>query len=151
MRIILTILLFAALSVLAPATARAGAPSIPNITTSSTWSPVTVSTTIPAAPAVTPQFVPFSTSAPYTNWIPCVGNVVTAFALDFCGSVVPVQGIVAGVNLGFAGASGGGACVSFTGGPCVTLCADGLFSSSTGSGTCSDHGGEAALHGLTGP
>jgi hypothetical protein len=34
-------------------------------------------------------------------------------------------------------------CVSFTGGPCVTLCADGQWSSSTGSGTCSSHGGEA--------
>ncbi len=34
-------------------------------------------------------------------------------------------------------------CVSYTGGSCVTLCNDGQWSSSTASGTCSDHGGEA--------
>lgn len=35
-------------------------------------------------------------------------------------------------------------CVSFSGGPCVTPCKDGTYSSSTGSGTCSDHGGVAS-------
>lgn len=34
-------------------------------------------------------------------------------------------------------------CVSISGGPCITQCADGTWSSSTGSGTCSSHGGEA--------
>jgi Protein of unknown function (DUF3761) len=37
-------------------------------------------------------------------------------------------------------------CTSISGGPCVTQCVDGQWSSSTGSGTCSDHGGEAALN-----
>jgi hypothetical protein len=32
---------------------------------------------------------------------------------------------------------------SFSGGPCVTRCNDGTWSSSTGRGTCSSHGGEA--------
>jgi hypothetical protein len=35
-------------------------------------------------------------------------------------------------------------CMSYTGGPCVTLCNDGSWSGSTGSGTCSGHGGEAS-------
>jgi hypothetical protein len=35
-------------------------------------------------------------------------------------------------------------CISFTGGPCVTLCVDGQWSSSIGPGTCSFHGGEAS-------
>ena len=34
------------------------------------------------------------------------------------------------------------ACVSYTGAPCVTLCNDGKWSSSTGRGTCSGHGGD---------
>lgn len=40
-------------------------------------------------------------------------------------------------------ASAPASCVSISGGGCVTQCADGQWSSSTGPGTCSDHGGEA--------
>jgi Protein of unknown function (DUF3761) len=32
-------------------------------------------------------------------------------------------------------------CTSYTSGPCVTLCQDGEWSSSSGTGSCSDHGG----------
>jgi len=86
-------ILLAAVVILAvlPATAKAGTPSVPSVTTSTTWVPqpsVSVSVSAPAAPA--PQFIPFSTSAPYSNPVLCVGNVVTAWALDYCGSILPV-------------------------------------------------------------
>jgi hypothetical protein len=41
-------------------------------------------------------------------------------------------------------------CQSYTGGPCVTHCADGAWSSSSGSETCSDHGGVISPDHFTG-
>jgi hypothetical protein len=65
-------------------------------------------------------------------------------------SILPVPQIVASGPTGspvssviVAPVTTTAACVSYTGGACVTQCKDGLWSSSTGRGTCSGHGGEA--------
>jgi hypothetical protein len=118
-------------------------PLLPNPNTA-VLKPAGVSWSLPiiAAPVLPP-------SQPYFGPLLCPSDVITAFALLACGSLA-----IAPPGAGIAPApvvtSGSGSlfiapvsCLSFTGGPCVTLCADGQWSSSTGSGTCSDHGGEA--------
>jgi uncharacterized protein DUF3761 len=126
--------------------AQAPEPQFPNPTTA-VW---------PVAPwswSATPQYplapnLPLFSSPPMTGWALCPGDVITSIAIYFCGELTgawPSPLLVSsspGTTITTAGPTG--SCVSFSGGPCVTLCADGMWSSSTGPGTCSDHGGEAA-------
>jgi hypothetical protein len=97
----ITVFLFATvLWAVLPSMARAGTPSIPSVTTSTAWTPqqpISVSVSVPAPAAPGPQFVPFSTSAPYANSVLCAGNVVTGFALDYCGSILPVSSVLPGL------------------------------------------------------
>jgi hypothetical protein len=98
--------------------------------------------------------LPFYSSQPIFGRLLCPSDVVTQTALLLCGAlaangpsaapvVTPTGGTVVGGSgtlLNFVPPLG---CISFTGGPCITLCADGQWSSSVGPGTCSFHGGEA--------
>jgi hypothetical protein len=116
------------------------------------WPPVPL---FPLSPPL-----PYFTSPPIVNWRLCPGDVVTAFAVYFCGELPggPPFGTASPFIFPTPAASSTAAsvtaatvfvppvgCVSFTGGPCVTLCRDGQWSSSTGSGTCNSHGGEAVV------
>jgi hypothetical protein len=92
MRTIAVLLLLGLLVAALPATVRAGTPSVPSVTTSTTWvatPAIPATTSIPYFPP-TQSYVPFS-SPPYSSWLPCIGDVVTAFALDYCGSLTPVE------------------------------------------------------------
>ena len=60
------------------------------------------------------------------------------------------NGFIGSASISFSGNEPPAGCVSISGGACITLRIDGSWSSSTGSGTCSSHGGEAALHPYTG-
>lgn len=103
MRTMLSILFIGALLAFAPTAAQAGIPSIPNPATAG---PLNPAWTGPALPAP----LPFAVSPPLTNLIICPGYVVTAAALNFCGSLAgepaPGNGVpstVAGPNLSNTG------------------------------------------------
>jgi hypothetical protein len=105
----------------------------------------------PLPPAVLP--LPFFPSQPYAGTLLCPSDVITEAALLFCGALAiapPGAGTTPTVPTTTSGTTITSTlvppvgCMSFSGGPCVTLCADGQWSSSTGPGTCSFHGGEAS-------
>lgn len=123
-------------------------------------------------PFLYPWMYPWTSSPPLSSPFTCRGYIVTAFALNHCGSLIgypnpafPAIGPFAPGGMQTApgatttgttttGSTGGGltigggiagppaGCVSITGGQCITACNDGTFSSETGPGTCSSHGGE---------
>lgn len=144
MRRWLSLLVFA-LALVAARPAYAGVPSIPNPNTAVDPFGITL-VTQPNPYTWIDQ--PGISSQPIVNLPICPGDIVTTFILNYCGGLMgaPAPGngqLYPTVATVFTGAGGfGGACVSLSGGACVTLCADGSFSSSTGSGTCSSHGGE---------
>jgi hypothetical protein len=72
----------------------------------------------------------------------CSGSdEIAAFVLPFCSLAQAVSGLSNVISRGTSVVRAGpdsfnSGCVSVTGGPCVTPCRDGTFSSETGSGTC---------------